>query len=136
MGVHALFIISKAGGLVYSQEFVPRETGISANDYLVLLSTFHGLFALSNEVAPRGRETTSGIREFSTAKTKAACLETPTGLKMLLLASLDHKADLQAMLGDVYQLYADYVLKSPLVNPDQPIRAPLFADAVKERLGY
>ena len=40
--VFALFIISKAGGLIYNREFHSGLTKLTSNDYLMLAGSFHG----------------------------------------------------------------------------------------------
>ncbi len=37
---------------------------------------------------------------------------------------------LEALLGDIYSLFSDYVLKNPFYEPDQPIRAAKFETAL------
>jgi hypothetical protein len=44
--VFAVFIINKAGGLVYNREFHTGMSKLSSNDYLTLAGSFHG-YALS-----------------------------------------------------------------------------------------
>lgn len=40
--VFALFVINKAGGLVYNREFHTGMSKLSSNDYLTLAGSFHG----------------------------------------------------------------------------------------------
>lgn len=40
--VFALFVISKAGGLIYNREFHTGMSKLSSNDYLMLAGSFHG----------------------------------------------------------------------------------------------
>jgi hypothetical protein len=40
--VFALFIISKAGGLIYNREFYTGMSKLTSNDYLMLAGSFHG----------------------------------------------------------------------------------------------
>lgn len=40
--VFALFIISKAGGLIYNREFHSGMSKLTSNDYLMLAGSFHG----------------------------------------------------------------------------------------------
>lgn len=55
--VYTLLIINKAGGLVYNRDFSPSPNPsvekISANDYLVLAGTFHGVHAITKSLTPR-----------------------------------------------------------------------------------
>jgi hypothetical protein len=40
--IFSLYIINKAGGLVYQRDFAEHLEKLSSNDYLVLAGTFHG----------------------------------------------------------------------------------------------
>lgn len=43
--VFALFIVSKAGGLIYNREFHTGMSKLTSNDYLMLAGSFHGYHA-------------------------------------------------------------------------------------------
>ncbi|RYP92476.1 hypothetical protein DL770_001422 [Monosporascus sp. CRB-9-2] len=56
MGVLALIIINKAGGLIYNRNFGEGLNKLDTNDYLVLAGTFHGVHAITARLDPlRGR---------------------------------------------------------------------------------
>ena len=40
--IFSLYIINKAGGLVYQKDFTQQLEKLSSNEYLVLAGTFHG----------------------------------------------------------------------------------------------
>lgn len=40
--IYSIYIINKAGGLVYQKDFTNHLEKLSSNDYLVLAGTFHG----------------------------------------------------------------------------------------------
>jgi hypothetical protein len=40
--IYSLYIINKAGGLVYQKDFSNQLEKLSSNEYLVLAGTFHG----------------------------------------------------------------------------------------------
>ena len=44
--VFALFVISKAGGLIYNREFHTGMSKLTSNDYLMLAGSFHGCLPL------------------------------------------------------------------------------------------
>lgn len=52
MVVFTLLIINKAGGLIYTRSVSPGLTRLSANDYLILAGTFHGIHAISRSLCP------------------------------------------------------------------------------------
>ncbi|KAI5865026.1 Sybindin-like protein [Durotheca rogersii] len=53
MGVLALIVINKAGGLIYNRTFGDGLNQLNTNDYLVLAGTFHGVHAITARLNPR-----------------------------------------------------------------------------------
>lgn len=127
MGVYALLIVNRAGGLIYHQRYVgaPRY---SLNDFLRLASTFHGLQQLSKEVAPVAESALSfGIETLEVSSFRLRSYQPPTGIKFVVLSTPEHDAELlSSFLREVYRLYADYALKNPFYEHDMPIRCKLF----------
>lgn len=52
MVVYSLYIINKAGGLIYQNDLTPGLSKLTANDYLVLAGTVHGVFAIASRITP------------------------------------------------------------------------------------
>lgn len=48
MIVYSLYILNKAGGLIYQNDINPGLNRLSANDYLVLAGTLHGVHAITS----------------------------------------------------------------------------------------
>lgn len=117
MALHTLFIVNRAGGLIYSRELSPGGK-LSGNEYLVLASTFHSLHAISKQLAP---VPSGGITSVDAPAFSLHCLESPTGHKFFATAKPNTK-DVGAFLRKVYEFYADYVLKNPFYELDMPIR--------------
>ena len=40
--IYSLYIINKAGGLIYQRDFAEGLSKLTSNEYLVLAGTFHG----------------------------------------------------------------------------------------------
>jgi len=120
--VYSLYIINKAGGLIFQQDFaaIPK---LSGNDYLRLASTFHGLHAITSNLSPTG--SSSGIDLLEADTFKLQCFQTPTGIKFYVTSDLSH-TNLDQTLHSVYELYTDYVLKNPFYEMEMPIRCELF----------
>ena len=115
--------------MMFSQDFT-RNSKVSSNDSLRLASTFHGLHAISCEISPV--PSSSGILEIETDSFRLRCLQAPTGLKFYVVAhphNVESRA-LEALLGEIYSLFCDFVLKNPFYEPDQPIRAAKFETAL------
>lgn len=55
MPVDALLIINKSGGLIYHKNFSKEHctTSLNSNDYLILASTLHSVFAISSQITPK-----------------------------------------------------------------------------------
>jgi hypothetical protein len=52
MKVYLLYILNKAGGLIYQNDVSPELNKLSANDYLVLAGTLHGTHAIASNLTP------------------------------------------------------------------------------------
>ncbi|GMF44298.1 unnamed protein product [Phytophthora fragariaefolia] len=105
--LHSLYIINKAGGLIYQQDLSPAAPKLSSNDHLRLGSTFHSMHAIAALAAPTG---SGGIDGLETGSFRLQCLQTPTGIKFFITAALG-TPELDVALQTVYELYVDYVLK-------------------------
>ncbi len=102
-----LFIINRYGGLVYSKSLSPQAPNLTTNDCLRLGSTFHGLHAIAQQVAP---VVSLGIERLETDTFTLHCLQTLTGVKFVVTAS-PGTPDLEVLLLGIYEIYSDYVLK-------------------------
>lgn len=52
MKVYSLYILNKAGGLIYQNDVNPELNKLTANDYLVLAGTLHGVHAIASNLTP------------------------------------------------------------------------------------
>ena len=58
-------------------------------------------------------------------------MQTLTGLKMFIVSDWDEEEfEMEEFLKDVYVFYADFVLKDPFYEEDQPIKSDKFRDAL------
>lgn len=71
-----LYIVNKAGGLIYNRDLSPGVPKLGGNDYLRLASTFHSLHAISKQLAP---VPSGGITQVDAPGFSLHCYETPTG---------------------------------------------------------
>lgn len=62
MGIEAILIINKSGGLIYHRSFDTSKTdptdttpkhSLNSNDLLILASTLHSVFAISSQITPK-----------------------------------------------------------------------------------
>jgi hypothetical protein len=123
--LYALFIVNKSGGLVYHRELSEATPRLSTNDTMILGSTWHGMLALAEQVAPV--HGSGGIHTLVADTFVLKSFSSATGLKIFIIA--DAAADMRALdqaLRRVYALYADFALKDPFYQLEQAIRSPLF----------
>lgn len=119
---------------------------LTSNEYLILAGTLHGIHAITSRLSPTGSSSGAEVIEGETFKinirltptgkyfrftfqyTMRAGLTLPRvllGIKFVLLTSLaETTADM--MLGKVYEVYADSVMKNPFHTPEMPIRSEGF----------
>lgn len=54
MKIYSIYILNKAGGLIYQVDVNPGLLKLSVNDYLVLAGTLHGVHAIAARLRPAG----------------------------------------------------------------------------------
>ncbi|KAF8929003.1 Sybindin-like family-domain-containing protein [Dissophora ornata] len=121
--IFSIYIINKAGGLVYNKDYSEGLSKLTSNEYLVLAGTFHGVHAITSKISPVPGS--SGIEMLETDTFRIHCFQTLTGTKFLLVAdpqqpSIDHT------MKKIYEVYSDYCVKNPFQNPEMPIRSEQF----------
>ncbi|KAI1318817.1 hypothetical protein EDD11_005663 [Mortierella claussenii] len=121
--IFSIYIINKAGGLVYNKDYSEGLSKLTSNEYLVLAGTFHGVHAITSKISPVPGS--SGIEMLETDTFRIHCFQTLTGTKFLLMAdpqqpSIDHT------MKKIYEVYSDYCVKNPFQNPEMPIRSEQF----------
>ncbi|KZO97233.1 Sybindin-like protein [Calocera viscosa TUFC12733] len=125
MAIFALWVINKAGGLVYQRNFTDGLAPLSSNDALVLAGTLHGIHAITAKLSPTG--SSSGCQVIESETFKLHILLTATGTKFVLLTSpAELQAQADSVLRRVYEAYADGVMKNPFQTPEMPIRSEGF----------
>ncbi|KAF2013117.1 Sybindin-like protein [Aaosphaeria arxii CBS 175.79] len=141
--VFALFIISKAGGLIYNREFHTGLSKLSSNDYLMLAGSFHGMHAITKQLCPAPptpnvqpasaaglapspfSSRPTGIEVLESSHFRAQCFQTLTGTKFLLFTE-PQQPNIDSIMRKIYDLYADFVMKNPFYTVEMPIRCEKF----------
>eukprot|EP00993_Chasmostoma_nieuportense_P005670 NODE_6293_length_552_cov_13.303529_g6128_i0.p1 GENE.NODE_6293_length_552_cov_13.303529_g6128_i0~~NODE_6293_length_552_cov_13.303529_g6128_i0.p1 ORF type:complete len:164 (-),score=62.00 NODE_6293_length_552_cov_13.303529_g6128_i0:59-523(-) len=136
MVVFALWIINKTGGLIFEKEFATgRLPTLSTNAFLKLASVFHAQNAIAQQLAPVCVNECSGIQCLEADGFKLFCHETVTALKFVLITDPScTSAQIDPLLQSIYELYADYVLKNPFYEVEQPIRVSRWEAKLKEKV--
>eukprot|EP00667_Euglena_gracilis_P026075 EG_transcript_31085 len=123
MVAYELWMLNKTGGLIFNKEFAPGLPKFSTNARLKLSSAFHAQHAIAQQLSPVPGS--GGIDYIEADFFKAFAFETPTAIKFVVLTDpLTHNNDgkVDRLFRDIYELYADYVLKNPFYEIEQPIR--------------
>ncbi|CAE6436370.1 unnamed protein product [Rhizoctonia solani] len=146
MAIYSLWIINKAGGLVYQREFADGLAKLTSNEYLVLAGTLHGIHAITSRLSPiNGPSPGAHVIESESFKMSILLTATGefnscnsarcyTGTKFVLLTSLAEFGS-PALLARVYEAYADAVMKNPFHTPEMPIRSAGFDTRVAALIG-
>ncbi|KAG1782265.1 transport protein particle complex subunit [Suillus placidus] len=132
MAIFSLWVINKAGGLIYQRNFADGLAQLTSNEYLVLAGTLHGIHAITSRLSPTG--SSSGAQVIEGETFKMTILLTATGTKFVLLTSLA-EATADSVLQRVYEAYADAVMKNPFHTPEMPIRSEGFDTRITSLIG-
>ena len=124
MGVLQVFIVNRNGGLVFSKTVSREAPKASINDMLRIASTFHSLHEISKEMAPV--EGCMGINKIETRSFSLYSLCTLTGVKFVITSTPETRS-VETIAKSIYEIYADYVLKNPFYEMDQPVNIELFS---------
>ena len=153
--VFSVWIVNKSGGLIFYKNYANDErattlttttlttttpkptdttrvdfsTGLDVNDTLRLASVWHSLHAISRmrSVAPVRKS--SGIELLETSTFNLHCFETKTGIKFMVVGG-KNAIGVERLLRRVYDVYADFAMKNPFYELEQPIQAELFEERV------
>lgn len=142
MPIHLLWIINKSGQLVYNHFFAGKECvgehARSGDSQMTMASVMYGLHGMSRQIAPVPADVLDcdGISLIEGSEHNILMFETPTGVKFVLFADTQTR-DASLLFNQLYQAYADYVLKNPFYGLDsagigQPIRIGYFSTLVGE----
>lgn len=58
MAIETILVINKSGGLIYQRNFTDDEQKLNSNEYLILASTLHGVFAIASQLTPKALQLT------------------------------------------------------------------------------
>ncbi|ELP88216.1 synbindin, putative [Entamoeba invadens IP1] len=129
--IHTVMIINKAGTSRWMKNYTEKMQYRKENDPLIFASSFHGFSIVASQICPTLKES-EGIQKIQTNNFVLQCLHTKTGVKFIVIGSLQSAPILGDFLKELYKLYADYVLKDPFIILEMPIRSKKFEAKVKE----
>ena len=135
MSIYTVWVINKAGGLVFFKEYQPYHAKISSNDALVIASTLQSVHAISTRIHPNHP---SGFKRITLKPKHGAgysvhIFQTPTGLKFMATSAPNEQVE--PFLKRVYELYVDYTLKNYFHTSEMPIRCDQFEHHLGKLVG-
>jgi Sybindin-like family len=86
--MQSLFVVNKAGSLIFYRKFVDSAPQVSQNDQLHLASTFHGMQLLVQQLAPLPSQHGFGIETLETASFVLHAYRPETGVQFFVTADL------------------------------------------------
>ncbi|WVQ74057.1 hypothetical protein IAR50_003640 [Cryptococcus sp. DSM 104548] len=136
MTIHALWIISKAGGLVFSRSYSDVLPPLPVNTILTLAGILHGIHAITARLtpAPVPGQPIEGLESFEAEGWGGKVFMTPTGTKFVILHSIPHTG-LEDLARRIYEIYADTVMKNPFHTLEMPINSSLFDEKLGGLIG-
>ncbi|CAN3357060.1 trafficking protein particle complex subunit 23 [Diutina catenulata] len=98
MKVYSIYILNKAGGLIYQLDVNQGLAKLSANDYLVLAGTLHGVHAIASKLSSSFKPTdASGLK---TSGNNSSLLQSGK-----FQSSNNNKTGLQSIETELFNLY-------------------------------
>lgn len=127
MVIQSLYIINKAGSLMYHHDFVDKPR-LDENDYLRLGSAFHAFHVISSQLSPAPGLTSSGIQTIEASTFRLHSYQSLTGVKFFVTADVSD-VGVDDVLAAVYEAYCDFALKNPFYELEQVIKQNAKFDA-------
>eukprot|EP01012_Entosiphon_sulcatum_P046112 TRINITY_DN61801_c0_g1_i1.p2 TRINITY_DN61801_c0_g1~~TRINITY_DN61801_c0_g1_i1.p2 ORF type:complete len:142 (+),score=31.02 TRINITY_DN61801_c0_g1_i1:66-491(+) len=127
MVIHVMWIINKTGGLIYNKVFQPGLAELTPNVSLKLSGSFFTQHAIAMQLSPVPG--CGGIDCIEAEGFKLWCLETPTGIKFIVITDPgadNSRGQVSNLLNEIYVVYSDYVMKTPFHDWEQPIHVEKF----------
>ncbi|WVQ84159.1 hypothetical protein IAT38_006306 [Cryptococcus sp. DSM 104549] len=136
MTIHALWVISKAGGLVFSRQYSDALPPLPVNTVLTLAGILHGIHAITARLtpAPVAGVPLSGLESFEAEGWGGKVFLTATGTKFVVLHSLPQPG-LDELIKRIYEFYSDTVMKNPFHTLEMPINSSLFESRLQTLIG-
>ncbi|EIW68810.1 hypothetical protein TREMEDRAFT_31800 [Tremella mesenterica DSM 1558] len=123
MTIHAVWVINKAGGLVFSRTYSDTLPTQTLNATLILAGTLHGIHAITSRLNPITGK--GGLESFEGENWGGKIWMSLTGIKFVVLHSIAHQG-LDELMRKIYEIYSDAVMKNPFQTLEMPINSSLF----------
>jgi hypothetical protein len=86
--MQSLFVVNKAGSLIFYRKFVDTAPQVSQNDQLHLASTFHGMQLLVQQLSPLRSQHGFGIETLETSSYVLQAYRPETGVQFFVTSDL------------------------------------------------
>eukprot|EP00038_Savillea_parva_P026146 m.51756 g.51756 ORF g.51756 m.51756 type:complete len:141 (-) comp7331_c0_seq1:2048-2470(-) len=125
------YLFDRKGECLYHQEWKRLSANRRLEDGNAKLM-FGMLYSIKNFVRRISPTVPyEGFKHYITGSYKLNCVETMTGLKVVLTTDVN-VGDIQTDLRDIYKLYIEYAVKNPCYELGEPINLDKFKDKLDE----
>eukprot|EP00897_Mesotaenium_endlicherianum_P005764 jgi/Mesen1/5215/ME000258S04309 len=124
--MHMIYIFNRNGCLYYHEWNRPLSG--QTDDHKLMFGLIFSLKSFTQKMDPINGKNSQGciFHSFRTNTYKLTYMETPSGMKLILVSD-PKSADMREPLRYIYNnLYVEYVVKNPLYTPGEPFRCELF----------
>ncbi|KAJ7559875.1 hypothetical protein O6H91_04G106400 [Diphasiastrum complanatum] len=143
-GMRCLYLYNRSGVCLHYHVWLRTHTTLSPQqDQKLMFGLLFSLKSFTSKMDPTSvHKGNLGVPQFagqgcsfhsfSTNTYKLSLMETPSGIKLVLVTD-PKMGDLRSALKYIYNnIYVEYVVKNPLYIPGQPFRCQLFNSALDE----
>lgn len=127
MTIYNIYVFSKEGICVFHHEWnKSKGTGMAkGEEYKLMHGMVYSIKSFVSRMSPSSYK--DGFLGYKTSAYCLHCLETASGVKMVLLTDPSPPPSVHAHLQHMYgQVYVPFAVKNPLVQVDQWIDSELF----------
>lgn len=128
--MYMMYIFHRNGCLHYHEWYRPVKA--NRDDHKLMFGLVFSLKSFTAKMDPINGNNSRGcsFHSFRTNTYKLTYMETPSGVKLILVSD-PRSGDLKEALKHIYNdIYVEFVVKNPLYAPGQPFRCELFTQAL------
>mmetsp|Transcript_31329 Transcript_31329/g.82107 ORF Transcript_31329/g.82107 Transcript_31329/m.82107 type:complete len:141 (-) Transcript_31329:132-554(-) len=125
------YLFDRKGSCLYHQEWKRLSSNRRSEDgnAKLMFGMLYSLKDFVKRISPTVPY--DGFRHYITGSYKLNCVETMTGLKLVLTTDVN-VGDIQTDLRGIHKLYIEYALKNACYEPGEPIELDVFKDKLDD----
>ena len=127
MTIYNIYVFSKDGACIFHHEWNKKKgTGMAKEEeYKLMYGMVYSIKSFASRMSPNSYK--DGFLGYKTSTYYLHCLETPSGVKMVLNTDPSPPPNVHAHLQHIYShVYVQHAVKNPLVQLNQWIDSELF----------